>query len=126
MTANSDLLDLGLQMGAQVDEEDEENASARLSKRHQNLSMLDLQKANPLILDNADNYSSNNDIYDHMSKSVLTPNMYGRAKQKKGNTDNIISSTNPYIKFKKDRLETQSVHSATFHNANKSVSSSIR
>ena len=36
VTANSDLLDLGLQVGEQVDEEDDEGASARLSKRHQN------------------------------------------------------------------------------------------
>lgn len=42
VTANSDLLDLGLQVGEQVDEEDDEGASARASKRHQNQSMLDL------------------------------------------------------------------------------------
>ena len=35
ITANSDLLELGLPVGEQVDEEEEEAASARLSKRHQ-------------------------------------------------------------------------------------------
>lgn len=77
--------------------------------------MLDLQKGKPLILDNTDDSSHNNDIYDQLSKSVLTPNMYGHIKSKRGNKDSIIS-TNPYIKFKKDKHDTSSVKSATFRN----------
>jgi len=105
-----------------VNEEEEDGASARMSKRHQNQSMLDLQKGKPLILDNTDD-SSHNEAYDQLSKTVLTPNMYGKLKSKRGNQDNIIS-TNPYIKFKKDKLDTSSIKSATFRNPKQSTSSS--
>lgn len=53
IAANSDLLDLGLQVGDQVDEEEDEGATTRLSKRAQNQSMMDLQKGK-LILDQAE------------------------------------------------------------------------
>lgn len=74
------------------------------------------------MLDQADDSSQNNEAFEHLSKSVLTPNMY-RVSSKKGNTDNIIS-TNPYIKFKKDKTDSSSVHSATFRNGKQSTSSS--
>lgn len=74
------------------------------------------------MLDQTDDSSQNNETYEHLSKSVLTPNMY-RVSSKRGNTDNIIS-TNPYIKFKKDKTDTASVQSATFRNGKQSNSSS--
>ena len=49
--------------------------------------------------------------------------MYGKLKSKRGNQDNIIS-TNPYIKFKKDKLDSTSAKSATFRNQKQSISSS--
>ena len=84
--------------------------------------MLDLAKGKPLILDQTDDSSHNNDMYDQLNKSVLTPNMYGKVKSKRGTQDNIVSA-NPYIKFKKDRLDTSSVKSATFRNKQSTSSS---
>jgi hypothetical protein len=99
--ANSDLLDLGLQVGEQVHEEDEEGTT-RLSKRQQNQSMMDLQKGK-LMLDQAEEMNQNEDMAEKINKSVLTPNMFGHQKSKRGN-DSFVSS-NPYIKFKKDHSD---------------------
>lgn len=61
--------------------------------------MMDLQKGQ-LILDQPEDSNQQNDLMDKMNKSVLTPNMFGRHKTRRGN-ETFVSS-NPYVKFKKE------------------------
>jgi len=94
--ANTDLLDLGVQVGEQIPED--EASSAALSKRQQNQSMTDVNM-HTLVLDQSEDLNQYRD--DGANKSVLTPNMYGGKTRTK---DGFISS-NPYIKFKKEQFD---------------------
>ena len=67
LAANSDLLDLGLQVGEQVKEEGDEGAKGRLSKRQQNQSMMDLQKGK-LTLDPTEDMNQQDDLMDMLKK----------------------------------------------------------
>ena len=64
--------------------------------------MMDLQKGQ-LILEQTDDVDQQDVLVEKINKSVLTPNMFGHQRSKRGN-DTFVSS-NPYIKFKKDNAD---------------------
>ena len=75
--------------------------------------MMDLQKGR-LILEQTDDVDQQDILVEKINKSVLTPNMFGHQKSKRGN-DTFVSS-NPYIKFKKDNVDLMANPAAALRN----------
>ena len=96
-----------MKVSEQVNQEyqGEEFKNQDLNRRFFNQSMLDLQKANPILDSYEDDPENQNGQNDQLRQKIMTPNVAPRQKQNDLADDNLTSADNPYLRLNKKSNE---------------------